>query len=110
MRDIFPNASPEDLFEALDTREWKVTQACAVFGGGISGGGACGGRPKVDLERTCLPGDSMEGNSAPGSRYMLWFDGVAEELRGRHRGGFPPGRRQQFPGNSGHIPSWKFGT
>lgn len=109
MRDIFPNASPEDLFEALDTRGWNVTQACAVFGGGICPGGACGGLPKVDLERTCAPGDSMGGNSEQDSQFRLWFDSVAEELRGRHRVAFSPGRRQQFPGNPGQMPSWRFG-
>lgn len=107
MRDIFPNASPEDLFQALDTRGWNVTQACAAFGDGKSAGGVCGGRPTVDLERTCVPAHSVKGTSTPDSRFRLWFDGVAEELKGR-RGAFSPGYRRPYPGNPGQMPSSRF--
>lgn len=108
MRDAFPNASPEDLFRALDTRGWNVAQACADFGDGKSGNGVCGGRPTVDLERTCVRGDSVEGTSGPHSWIGLWFGNVAEELRRQEREAFSPGRGQPFPGLPGQMPSSRF--
>ncbi|CAM9336138.1 unnamed protein product, partial [Hapterophycus canaliculatus] len=70
MRDFFASAAPEDLFEALDTKAWDVAAACADFDDSASGKGRGeNGKP-------------VEVASTPASRVTLWFDGVAEELKG----------------------------
>ncbi|CBJ27095.1 expressed unknown protein [Ectocarpus siliculosus] len=73
MREIFASAAPENLFKALDTKDWDVAAACAVFGDSTSGDS----RPKLDVARASVPGAS-----ATGSRSGLFFGGVAQELRG----------------------------
>ncbi|CAB1100595.1 unnamed protein product [Ectocarpus sp. CCAP 1310/34] len=73
MREIFANAAPDNLFKALDTEDWDVAAACAVFGDSTSGDS----RPKLDVARASAPGAS-----ATESRSGLFFGGVAQELRG----------------------------
>lgn len=73
MREIFASAAPENLFKALDTKDWDVAAACAVFGDSKSGDG----RPKVDVARASVPAASTTE-----SRHGLFFGGVAQELRG----------------------------
>lgn len=85
MRDFFTSAAPDDLFRALDTKGWDVAAACAVFDDGTSGEG--GGKSALDIERMCVPEEYKQRASTQGSRLKLWFDGVAEELKGRRKGG-----------------------
>lgn len=113
MRDFFASAAPEDLFQALDSKGWDVAAACAVFDDGKSGegGSLAAGKRASDLERTSMPGESEERTSAQGGPFKIWFDGVAEELKGRRRNAFATPRRQQsFNGSHSQMPSSRFGT
>lgn len=112
MRDFFASAAPDDLFRALDTKGWDVAAACAVFDDGKSGegGGLAGGKSTFSLKGTCVPGKPEERASTQGPGLKLWFDGVAEELKGRRREAFAGRRRQSFHGNHGQMPSSRFGT
>ncbi|CAM9286547.1 unnamed protein product [Ectocarpus sp. 12 AP-2014] len=73
MREIFASAAPDNLFKALDTKDWDVAAACAVFDDSTSGDS----RPKLGVARASVPGAS-----STESRSGLFFGGVAQELRG----------------------------
>lgn len=114
MREFFASASPDDLFQALDSKGWDVAAACAVFDDGKSahGRGPAAGLATFDVERTCMPRGSEERASTQGGPFKLWFDGVAEELKGRRRNSFAaaPSRQQSFYGSFSQMPPSGFGT
>ena len=117
MRDFFASAAPEDLFQTLDSKGWDVEAACAVFGDGKSeeGGSLAPGKPAFGFAQTSVTGGSEERGSASASGqgwpFKIFFDGVAEELRGRRGKPFAtPHRQQSFHGNHSQMPSPRFGT
>ncbi|CAN0106327.1 unnamed protein product [Scytosiphon promiscuus] len=101
MRDFFASAAPEDLFKALDAKGWDVAAACANFDDvDVANKGDRGG------ER----GTSVKGDLTPASRVTLFFEGVAEELKGRRREVLsPPCHRQPLTGGSLQVPPPPFG-
>lgn len=99
MRDFFASAAPENLFEALDSKAWDVAAACADFDDNASGQGR--GEKRKSGE---------DASSTPASRVTLFFEGVAEELKGRRRELLsPPRHRQPFARGSLQIPPASFG-
>lgn len=116
MRDFFASAAPEDLYMALAAHDWDVPAACAAFidnGDGrhnnhnnqridVEGGSAAAaastgsvGRLGWDRTRSSLGASGLQ-QPAPHSRFKLWFDGVADELKGRYRGPFLPRSRERY--------------
>lgn len=117
MRDFFASATPEDLFEALDARDWNVSAACAAFGDSDDRHGhgkeqpmsgcrreatVTGASATVPTNSGCsqgkyrraneFTGDTSGRQGPPNSRISLWFDGVAEGLKGHYREALNPRR------------------
>lgn len=110
MRDFFASASPEVLFQALRDRGWDVPAACAAFGDVNDDdtredpsmarvGSTRSPAQRASCAQGSDAGSNFEGQAVPGSlRVKLWFEGVAEGLKGRYRGAFPSsGFRETFP-------------
>ncbi|CAN0364537.1 unnamed protein product [Laminaria digitata] len=125
MRDIFASAAPDDLYRALAAHDWDVQAACAAFpdtgddnGDGrhnkqgidvAAGSAAAAAEASSGLAARRLAWERTRSRSraygswkqpapAPDSRAKLWFDGVADELRGRDRRPFFPRGRERFSG------------
>lgn len=118
MRFCFARAAPEELFEALQARGWDVQVACDAFGHGGEGPRSNSTRCPIEIEDGDAPATSpwrastfemplvvvpnrsqgtVSVDRKPRPPEMLWFNGVAKELRGRIRtAAVSPFRRREF--------------
>lgn len=127
MRDTFASAAPEDLHRVLAAHGWDVPTSCEAFtengngrhnnegemdaAGGSAAAAAASTRaadPPASDHADQLVWDrarsSFRASSGhpptPNSLVKLWFDGVAEELKGRYRGpSLPRPTRKRLYGN-----------
>lgn len=117
MRDTFASAAPDDLYRVLAAHGWDVPTACEAFTENRDGRhnnqgmDSAGESTAVAIASTRLadrlawdrarssfraPGGQQ---ATPDSRFKLWFDGVADELKGRYRGPFLPHSERRLYGN-----------